>query len=80
MEKNNNFLVSISFGCVIGLNIALHFVQKDVEELQEEVACQSDSIKQLREEVNNFYKITNVVFKEVNDYGNKTKYRRNSKG
>ena len=55
MEKNNNFLVSISFGCVIGLNIALHFVQKDVEELQEEVACQSDSIKQLREEVNNFY-------------------------
>lgn len=55
MEKINNFLVSISFGCVIGLNIALYSTQENVEELQKEVACQSDSIKQLREEINNFY-------------------------
>lgn len=55
MEKFNNFLVPLLVGCVIGLNVALHFVQKDVEELQKEVVCQSDSIKQLREEVNNFY-------------------------
>lgn len=55
MEKFNNSLVPLLIGCIIGLNIALHFVQKDVEELQKEVVCQSDSIKQLREEVNNFY-------------------------
>lgn len=36
-------------------NITLYYVQKDVEKLQEEVVCQSDSIKQLREEVNKFY-------------------------
>ena len=55
MEKFNNFLVPILIGCVIGINIALYAVQKDVEKLQKEVVCQSDSIKQLREEVNNFY-------------------------
>lgn len=55
MEKFNNFLVPVLVGCIIGLNVALHFVQKNVEELQKEVVCQSDSIKQLREEVNNFY-------------------------
>lgn len=55
MEKFNNSLEPLLIGCIIGLNIALHFVQKDVEELQKEVVCQSDSIKQLREEVNNFY-------------------------
>lgn len=55
MEKFNNSLVPILVGCVICLNIALYSVQKDVEKLQKEVVCQSDSIKQLREEVNNFY-------------------------
>lgn len=55
MEKFKNILVPVFVGCVIGLNIALHSVQKNIEELQKEVVCQSDSIKQLREEVNNFY-------------------------
>lgn len=54
-EWYNKSLVPILVGCVIGLNIALYSVQKDVEKLQKEVVCQSDSIKQLREEVNNFY-------------------------
>lgn len=52
MEEFNNFLVPILLGCIIGTNITLYYVQKDVEKLQEEVVCQSDSIKQLREEVN----------------------------
>ena len=55
MEKFNNFLVPILFGCVIGINIALYSVQKNIEELQKEVVCQSDSIEQLREEVKNYY-------------------------
>lgn len=55
MEKFNNSLIPVLVGCVIGINIALYSVQKDVEKLQKEVVCQSDSIKQLREEVNNFY-------------------------
>lgn len=55
MEKFNNSLVPVLVGCVIGLNVALYFTQKNVAELQKEVVCQSDSIKQLREEVNNFY-------------------------
>lgn len=55
MEKFNNSLVPVLVGCVLGINIALYSVQKDVEKLQKEVVCQSDSIKQLREEVNNFY-------------------------
>ena len=54
-EKFNNFLVPILVGCVIGINVSLYFTQKNVEKLQKEVICQSDSIKQLREEVNNFY-------------------------
>ena len=37
MEKFNNFLVPVLVGCIIGLNVALHFVQKNVEELQKEV-------------------------------------------
>lgn len=55
MEKFNNSLIPVLVGCVIALNIALYSVQKDVEKLQKEVVCESDSIKQLREEVNNFY-------------------------
>jgi gas vesicle protein len=55
MEKFNNFLVPILVGCVIGINVSLYSAQKNVEKLQKEVVCQSDSIKQLREEVNNFY-------------------------
>ena len=55
MKKFYDSLVPGLFGCLIALNITLYSVQKDVEKLQKEVVCQSDSIKQLREEVNNFY-------------------------
>lgn len=55
MEKFNNFLVPVLVGCVVSLIMASNSMQKDIEELQKEVACQSDSIKQLREDVNNFY-------------------------
>lgn len=55
MEKFNNFLVPVLVGCVVSLIMTSNSMQKDIEELQKEVACQSDSIKQLREEVNNFY-------------------------
>ena len=37
MEKFNNSLVPILVGCVIGLNIALYSVQKDVEKLQKKL-------------------------------------------
>lgn len=55
MEKFNNFLVSFLVGCAVGLIMNSNSMQKDIEELQKEVICQSDSIKQLREEINNFY-------------------------
>lgn len=56
MEKFNNFfLVPVLAGCVMSLIMTSNSMQKDIEELQKEVACQSDSIKQLREDVNNFY-------------------------
>lgn len=55
MEKFNNFLVPFLVGCAVSLIMRSNSMQKDIEELQKEVICQSDSIKQLREEVNNFY-------------------------
>lgn len=56
MENFNNFfLVPVLAGCVVSLIMTSNSMQKDIEELQKEVVCQSDSIKQLREEVNNFY-------------------------
>lgn len=51
-DFNNFFLVPVLAGCVVSLIMTSNSMQKDIEELQKEVVCQSDSIKQLREEVN----------------------------